>query len=69
MTTDKPAEGGCPRCRSLKKIAAIQAEDEGLWCDAETITEAYIQQELRYLTKAVEEEIQTDEDIARHFEL
>lgn len=31
-----------------------QAEDEGLWFDAETLPEAYLQQELRRLHAAVE---------------
>jgi hypothetical protein len=31
-----------------------QAEDEGLWCRAETATEAYLQQELRKLHAAIE---------------
>lgn len=58
----------CPRCKQLRKIAAIQAEDEGLW-SPETIHEAYLVQELRYLTSAIENEIQTDQMIAEHFEI
>jgi hypothetical protein len=41
----------------LKKIVDEQAEDEGLWCDAENVVEAYLQQELRKLHAAVEEVI------------
>jgi hypothetical protein len=39
----------------LKTLVAEQAEDDGLWFDAETITEAYLQQELRKLHAAIEE--------------
>lgn len=41
---------------SARQIAAEQAEDDGLWFVAETATEAYLQQELRRLTAAVEAE-------------
>jgi hypothetical protein len=37
-----------------RSIAAEQAKDEGLWFCATTITEAYLQQELRRLTAAIE---------------
>ena len=39
----------------LAKIAAEQAEDEGLWFFAMTAPEAYLQQELRRLHAAIEE--------------
>lgn len=39
----------------VKKTVDEQAEDEGLWFDAETAPEAYLQQELRKLHQAVEE--------------
>lgn len=39
----------------IKKMVSEQAEDEGLWCDAENVVEAYLQQELRKLHAAIEE--------------
>jgi hypothetical protein len=41
---------------AARAIAAEQAEDEGLWFLAATASEAYLQQELRRLTRAVEGE-------------
>jgi hypothetical protein len=38
----------------LRAIVDEQAEDAGLWFDATTITEAYLQQALRWLHAAVE---------------
>jgi hypothetical protein len=38
------------------EIVNEQAEDDGCWFIAETITEAYLQQELRRLHEAVERE-------------
>lgn len=38
----------------LKEFVAKQAEDDGLWFDAVTISEAYLQQELRKLHHLVE---------------
>lgn len=43
----------------LKKIQALvneQAEDEGLWCCATNVVEAYLQQELRRLHAIIEDE-------------
>jgi len=40
----------------LRKLTAIQAEDECLWARAERIETAYAQQALRYLTRAIEGE-------------
>lgn len=40
----------------LRELVAIQAEDECLWDTSATIGEAYIQQGLRYLTRAIEGE-------------
>ncbi len=40
----------------LKKLVSAQAEDAGLWFDAETAPEAYLQQELRKLHAAIEGE-------------
>ena len=39
---------------ALKAMVAEQAEDEGLWFDAQYVTEAYLQQELRRLHEAIE---------------
>lgn len=39
---------------TAKEIVDQQAEDEGLWFQAETAPEAYLQQELRKLHQAVE---------------
>ncbi len=40
----------------LRALVAEQAEDEGLWFDAQYITEAYLQQELRRLHALIESE-------------
>ena len=40
--------------RQLRTLVDRQAEDEGLWFDAATAPEAYLQQELRRLHAAVE---------------
>jgi hypothetical protein len=40
----------------LRELTAIQAEDDGLWFLNVTVSEAYIQQGLRYLTRAIEGE-------------
>ena len=43
----------------LARIRAVmdeQAEDEGLWFEAQTITEAYLQQKLRRLHAVIEGE-------------
>ena len=40
----------------LRELTALQAEDDALWLDARTVTEAYTQQALRYLTRAIEGE-------------
>ena len=40
----------------LRELTASQADDDALWAEAETITEAYTQQALRYLTRAIEGE-------------
>jgi hypothetical protein len=39
----------------LKKYIKIQAEDKHIWFQAETITEAYLQAELRLLAWLIEE--------------
>lgn len=40
-------------------LVNLQAEDEGLWFDAETAPEAYLQHELRKLHDAVEKNTNT----------
>jgi hypothetical protein len=40
--------------QALRDLVEKQAEDEGLWFEAETAPEAYLQQELRRLHAAVE---------------
>ena len=40
--------------KQLRTITDRQAEDEGLWFEAVTAPEAYLQQELRKLHSAVE---------------
>ena len=41
--------------RKITELVDKQAEDEGLWFEALTAPEAYLQQELRKLHAAVEE--------------
>jgi hypothetical protein len=38
----------------IQKLVNEQAEDEGLWFEAKTAPEAYLQQELRRLHYAIE---------------
>lgn len=40
---------------ALLNLVDNQAEDEGLWFEAETASEAYLQQELRCLHMAIED--------------
>lgn len=40
----------------LRKLVAIQAEDEALWAPAPHIETGYAQQALRFLTRAIEGE-------------
>lgn len=40
--------------RAARVVAAEQALDEGLWFEATSITEAYLQQALRRIAKAIE---------------
>lgn len=40
----------------LKQLTALQAEDDALWAPGRTIDHAYVQQALRFLTKAIEGE-------------
>ena len=39
---------------NLLELVSRQAEDEGLWFEAQTAPEAYLQQELRKLHEAIE---------------
>lgn len=43
-----------PSTDAVQLLVAKQAEDEGLWFDAGTAPEAYLQQELRRLHKVIE---------------
>ena len=61
MSDAAQATHWCPDCaereRALAAIRALvdeQAEDEGLWFQARTAPEAYLQQELRRLHALVE---------------
>lgn len=47
---------------ALRSMVNAQAEDDGLWCQAETAPEGYLQQELRKLHKAVEAALATIEN-------
>lgn len=40
----------------IRQLVAVQAEDEALWAPATYIETAYVQQALRYLTRAIEGE-------------
>ena len=44
------------KLQSISSIVGTQAEDQGIWFQAETSAEAYMQQELRKLHAAVEGE-------------
>lgn len=45
---------GWDTLRRAQELIAQQAEDEGLWFEAQTMPEAYLQQELRKLHTVVE---------------
>jgi len=49
-------EPAANRLEKLMNLVDEQSEDEGLWFVAETAAEAYLQQELRKLHAAVEDE-------------
>ncbi len=51
--------------KALRELVDEQAEDEGLWAIAETIHEAYIQQELRKLHAAIEDFIDVEAQFDR----
>ena len=42
------------KLKALQRLVDVQADNEGLWFDAERATEAYLQQSLRRLHNAVE---------------
>ncbi len=42
------------RYRQARLVVEEQAKDEALWCFADSIVEAYVQQELRRLHTAIE---------------
>jgi len=44
------------KLKVLKELTSRQAEDDGLWFEAATAPEAYLQQELRKLHAAIEDE-------------
>ena len=48
------ARAATPPPEALRQLVAQQAEDDGLWFDAKTAPEAYLQQELRKLHAAIE---------------
>lgn len=50
------------KINKIKKLVNLQAEDEGLWCKAIYVSEAYIQQGLRKLHAEIEEK--SSEEIA-----
>ena len=45
---------------AARKLVKEQAENEGLWFDADYITEALLQQELRKLHSVIENDSETD---------
>lgn len=49
-----PARAGAPPTTQARRVVDDQAEDEGLWGEAETAMEAYLQTALRELHAAVE---------------
>ena len=55
------------RLKLLKEFIALQAEDVGLWFDAEYASEAYLQQQLRRVAWLIEEA--TDEQIKAEIEV
>lgn len=64
MSNNAPTTDGVTPCtlEQLKELVAIQAEDVCLWhIDGVSIFEAYAQQALRYLTRAIEGEWSFDE--------
>lgn len=59
MSNSTGCEPGCRAAfilRSARELSAKQAEDDGLWFDATTVTEAYLQSALRELAAAIEDD-------------
>jgi len=50
----KPIPRECQRCKKALTLVKKQAQDDALWFIAESITEAYLQQELRKLHAVIE---------------
>jgi hypothetical protein len=48
----------------LKEYIAVQAEDQALWFEAEHISEAYLQSELRRVAFLIEEATEDDIKLA-----
>ena len=46
----------------IQRLVNKQAEDEGLWFEAQTAPEAYLQQELRQLHYAIENSTKEKQD-------
>lgn len=42
------------KLKAIRAVVERQAEDEGLWFQAQHISESYLQQELRYLHRVIE---------------
>ena len=62
MSNSTGCEPGCRAAsilRAARELSAKQAEDDGLWFDATTVTEAYLQSALRELAAAIEDEEET----------
>lgn len=55
-----------PLIKELKEMIDSQAEDEGLWFIADSIVEAYIQQELRKLHDLCEKVIEIESELERN---
>lgn len=49
--------------KKIQDIVNEQAEDEGLWFQAKYTTEAYLQQELRRLHVAIENDSELDKSM------
>ena len=54
MTRSYDVDRRLERLRRAEKVVADQIEDEGLWFEAETAPEAYLQAELRRLHWVIE---------------
>lgn len=43
------------KLKAIRAVVERQAEDEGLWFQAQDISESYLQEELRYLHRVIED--------------